>query len=342
MEAPGVSVIIPFFNVEKYIAECLESLLKQSYPALEFLFVDDCGQDSSVQIIEAFLSDHSELNGRIIRHDKNKGLSGARNTGIRQANGDYVLFLDSDDTLSPDAINIMVNAIEHEGTDIIVGNYEVFGDRIIDSDLHLPDGYYSGKDIMKTYSEGKWYVMAWNKLCRKEFLLDNELFFEEGLIHEDQIWSFKAAMRADSLQIVNAVTYRYRVRQSSIMTGMGINKDALSYVKVYDALSSFIMKEPEAMTADAYSLYEGKRSGILYSILEKNEKQLYKEIYHLFRAQSIISPIEAFRKKIIGAKNLVRDIHYCLPETLGCTYKHLFYFIYYRLRKRKIEGAVWE
>lgn len=338
----SVSVIIPVYNVEKYIAECLESLLGQSYPALEFLFVDDCGQDSSIQIIEAFLSKHTELNGRIIHHERNKGLSGARNTGLGAATGDYVFFLDSDDILSQDAISIMVNAIEQEGTDIIVGGYEVFGDRILNSDLHLPDGYYSGKEIMKTYSEGKWYVMAWNKLCRKGFLLDNELFFEERLIHEDQIWSFKAALKADSMQIVNAVTYRYRVRQSSIMTGMGINKDALSYVKVYDALHSFIMKEHEAMTADAYNLYEGKRSGILYSILEKNEKQLYKDIYHLFRHQCIISPIEAYRKSIIGVKNLVRDIHYCLPETLGCTYKHLFYLIYYRLRKRKIEGAVWE
>lgn len=342
METPKVSVIIPVYNVEKYIAECLESLLVQSYPVLEFLFVDDCGQDASVQIIETFLSDHSELNGMIIHHEKNKGLSGARNTGLMQAKGDYVLFLDSDDTLSQDAISIMVNAIEHEGTDIIVGNYEVFGDRILDSDLHLPNGYYSGKEIMKTYSEGRWYVMAWNKLCRKGFLLDNELLFEEGLIHEDQIWSFKAALKADSMQIVNAVTYRYRVRQSSIMTSMNVSKDVISYCKVYDVISSYIVKSGLETNCLAYSLFEGKRSAILYSLLQKGLNDEYYTAYSRFYDQCYIDPVKAFLSNVISIKELVRDIHYAFSKRIGAFYKRSFYFVYYKIRNRKIKGALWE
>lgn len=342
MDVPIISVIIPIYNVEKYIVECLESLLEQSCPSIEIIFIDDCGQDSSSAIVEEFLANHLGFNGRIIHHEKNKGLSGARNTGLRDAKGDYVLFLDSDDLLTTGALNSMIESIGDNEPDIVVFDYRVFGNRELNSDLHLLDGFYQGDEIMKSYSEGKWYVMAWNKLCKRDFLFDNSLYFEEGLIHEDQIWSFKVAIKARTMQICNRVTYLYRVRDSSIMTGTGISKDAHSYVKVYDAIQSFLREEKILVTPDIYNLYEGKRSGILYSILVKKNNSLYKEIYHLFRPQRIASPLKAFSQKIISGKNLVRDYHYCLPERLGRIYKQAFYLLYYKSRNRKIEGAVWE
>lgn len=332
-----ISVILPVYNVESYIVECLDSLLAQTESSFEVLIVDDCGQDSSIALIEDFLDAHKDFNAKILHHDKNKGLSGARNTGLRAASGDYVYFLDSDDRIPPTALEMLSEPLKRNDVDFVIGNYEVFGDLRMKSGLLLSRGLI--KDVLRTYVEGKWYVMAWNKLCRKQFLLDNQLFFEEGYIHEDQIWSFKVACKASSVYIVSDITYNYRVRQSSIMTGMGIQTDAASYVKVYEAISSFIKEEKLEYNPLVYSLFEGKRSGILYSLLVKKEYAVYESTYRAFYNQNYINPLKS--KGVLNIKELIRDLHYALPVSIGAIYKRLFYFLYYKARRKPIVGAVW-
>lgn len=336
----SVSVIIPVYNVEKYIAECLESLLGQSYPALEIIFVDDCGSDNSVTIIKNFISSHPQINATILHHENNRGLSAARNTGLIASCGDYVYFYDSDDKIPSDAIKMLVEPLSDKNYDMVIGGYDVFGDVILTSDLAIGRGALEGDAVLETYAEGKWYVMAWNKLCRRQFLLDNQLFFEEGYIHEDQIWSFKVACKASSVYVVPDITYNYRVRQSSIMTGMGIQKDAATYVKVYEAISRFIIDEHLEANPLVYSLFEGKRSGILYSLLEKKEYGVYDSTYRSFNRQNYINPLRS--KGVLNIKELIRDFHYALPVAMGAMYKRMFYFLCYKARRKPIVGAVWK
>lgn len=219
-----VSIIIPVYNVALYIKDCLISVLSQTYPNIECIIVDDCGQDDSMRIVKSVLatkSSHIEI--KIVTHKVNKGLSEARNSGIRNATGDYLYFLDSDDYIAKDTIERMVNMAEECAVDFIIGNVEAIGD---DSRqryyLRMKSGFLFGNEkISYTYSESQWYMMAWNKMVSRSFLLKNDIFFAPNIYHEDELWSFKLALLADSMAICDSVTYFYRIRkEGSIMSGL--------------------------------------------------------------------------------------------------------------------------
>ena len=336
-----VTIIVPIYNVSAYIERCWESLVKQTYKDLEILFIDDCGTDDSVEKLQKLIDTHPGIYCKILHHDHNRGLSAARNTGLMAATGDYVYFLDSDDDITEDCIERLVAPVMNDDVDIVVGNYRVVGGEA-HSPLLLDSGLLSSsKDVLASYAAGKWYVMAWNKLCRRDFLIDNNLFFREGLIHEDVLWTFQVACKAQSLYVCNDVTYNYNVRGASIMTSMSIERDLRVYLDVFDAIVDFVRSEQRELGVEEYRIIEGKKSGIIYSLLHNNEYDLYKMAYSRMKAQVYISPIRAWRKGVISTSYLIRDLHYALPTALGRLYKRLFYLCYYKLRGRQIEGLVW-
>ena len=336
-----VTIIVPIYNVSAYVERCWESLVKQTYKDLEILFIDDCGTDDSVEKLQKLIDTHPGIYCKILHHDHNRGLSAARNTGLMAATGDYVYFLDSDDDITEDCIERLVAPVMNDDVDIVVGNYRVVGGEA-HSPLLLNSGLLdSSKDVLASYAAGKWYVMAWNKLCRRDFLIDNNLFFREGLIHEDVLWTFQVACKAQSLYVCNDVTYNYNVRGASIMTSMSIERDLRVYLDVFDAIVDFVRSEQRELGVEEYRIIEGKKSGIIYSLLHNNEYDLYKMAYSRMKAQVYISPIRAWRKGVISTSYLIRDLHYALPTALGRLYKRLFYLCYYKLRGRQIEGLVW-
>lgn len=214
-----VSIIIPIYRVEPYIVRCIDSVLSQTYRDLEVILVDDCSPDSSMKLAKECV-DKSQLSKDIIfvylYHDYNRGLSAARNTGVVAATGDYIYFLDSDDELFPNCISILVNSLQNEKYDFVIGNYMPINSKIPLPKLELRDGVYYEKEIKELRSLDRWYVMAWNKLCRRAFVLDNQLFFLEGLVHEDDLWSFQLACVAQSMYVCSDITYKYYLRDSSI------------------------------------------------------------------------------------------------------------------------------
>lgn len=338
---PITSIIIPVYNVEPYIGACLDSLVAQNCGGgFEVIFVDDCGTDGSVRIIEDFIAAHPEIPCRLLHHERNRGLSAARNTGLDAAHGEYVLFLDSDDALTPDAVGLLTRPLENGRPDFLIGGYRLSDGSDPGSPLSLPEGQET--DVLGTYARGLWYVMAWNKLCNRKFLLDNKLYFREGLNHEDVLWTFKLACKAKSMYTVPAPTYIYNVRESSIMTSMSVRKDLYLYLDIFDEIRDFIVSEGLQHSREAYEIFEGKRCGIIYSLLHKGETVLYKESYGRFRAQCYVSPVEAKRCGMVGAKQLARDFHYVLPKGLGRLYKQAFYDIYYKFLGHSVDGLIWK
>ena len=336
-----VSIIVPVYNVSEYIERCWDSIRNQTYKNIEALFVDDCGTDDSVAKLEGCLAVSDAVEARILHHAKNRGLSAARNTGLEAATGDYVYFLDSDDDITEDCIESLVAPLSEKQYDFVVGDYSVVGDGGY-SPLSLSTGAVeTQEEVLRTYAAGEWYVMAWNKLCKRDFLIENDLFFKEGLIHEDVLWTFKVACKAANMYVVKRPVYNYYVRSSSIMTSMSIEKDVNIYVEVFGNIAAFVEEEDRMYGRYEYTLIEGKKSGILYSLLQKGEAELYSKSYQKFRKLPFTNPFEAYRKGVIGAGYFFRDIHYLLPEKLGCLYKKMFYLLVYKLRGRKIEGAVW-
>ena len=171
-----LSVVIPYYHVEKYIGACLALVSKIDQEACEVLLVDDCGSDGSAAIAEDYCARYS--NFRIIRREKNGGLSAARNMGLDEAKGEYVYFLDSDDDITEDCIEMLVSPLREKRYDFVVGDYSVVGEGGY-SPLSLSTGAVeTQEEVLRTYVAGEWYVMAWNKLCRRDFLVGNNLFFK--------------------------------------------------------------------------------------------------------------------------------------------------------------------
>lgn len=236
-----VSVIIPVYNVESYIRECLLSIMNQSYRDFEVILVDDCGSDRSLDVIYDLLSgkDEGDIDGikyRIIHHECNRGLSVARNTGIKASVGEWLFFLDSDDFLTCDALEVLMSHTGLEDIDMVIGAYEfVGGNMSLPTMTEFKHNIVNSSDVnlVELYTGKQIYSMVWNKLIYRSFLLNNNLFFVEGLFHEDELWTFSCLSCAHKIAISNKVTYYYVIRDTSIQR----NPDALfhneQYSKVY-------------------------------------------------------------------------------------------------------------
>lgn len=263
-----VSIIIPVYNVEEYIADCLNSVIDQTYQGdLECVIVDDCTPDNSCAIIEDILSDYKgNIEFKFIHHEHNKGLSGARNTGIDYATGDYLYFLDSDDEITKDCIEVLCSPLNNSAFDIVIGNYIEIPHNSTHHLMKLEGSIIGNKDIVGGYLGNTWYVMAWNKLCRKDFLLHNHLYFKEGLIHEDDLWNFEISCVADSIYISNKYTYKYRIRQNSIMTSSDNRKHWFAYFEVIDSMLSFIERLSSNSKFILYKYILAYQNRLLYVI----------------------------------------------------------------------------
>ena len=226
-----ISIIIPVYNVELYIRDCIESLINQTSNNFEAIFVDDCGVDKSIEIVKDYIIQGKLQNAFIIRRDRNGGLSAARNTGMENAHGKYFLFLDSDDYFPNNAIEVFSNVLSKKTYDIVVSGYKKIPQNIICLN-GLKKKELSGNEIAHNYYHNRIHVTAWNKLVRRKFIMNNKLFFEEGIIHEDILWSFLVMSKADTLCCIKEITYNYRERADSIITRKFGEKNITSLLKI--------------------------------------------------------------------------------------------------------------
>mgnify|MGYP000763179994 FL=1 len=212
-----ISIIIPIYNVAPYVERCLYSALNQSYEDIELVLVDDCGTDNSMNIVSEVVEKYvGNKKISLFKHEHNLGLSAARNTGIKNATGDYLLFLDSDDEIPLNAVELLLEAT-NENPDFVIGNIKVLGSDKFSFYFSIPSGVIQGNElILDSFIKDKWYSMAVNKLIKKEFLLNHHLFFKEGILHEDELWSFVLATKANKMSVVKDYTYHYYIRNDSI------------------------------------------------------------------------------------------------------------------------------
>lgn len=231
-----VSIVIPVYHVSAFIERCLDSVLGQTYPDIECILVDDCSPDNSVELIEAKIASYSgSMTFRILHHETNKGLSGARNTGIEASTGDYLYFLDSDDEITENCIELLADiASKHSGVDIVQGSSDVFEGSSLNKKYHIskkvPEFSNNPFWLKKSMLESENIPLtAWNKLIKRDFLLNGKLLYKEGIIHEDEHWNFFAAKKVTSMAFCRIPTYRHFIREGSIMTSKDRNKSISSW-----------------------------------------------------------------------------------------------------------------
>ena len=266
-----ISVIVPVFKVEKYIRNCVVSILRQTYDQFECIFVDDCTPDCSMEIVDSLLDGYKgNVEFKTVRHEKNRGLSAARNSGVKAATGDYVFFLDSDDELKEGAMGQFVEALNRVGeVDCLIGDIEVVGEMNY-KPIRAERRLNTLEDILSSYVRGEWYVMACGKLIRRAFFVRNDLWFKEGLLHEDELFSFQLALTATSMVLINVPVYRYVIRGGSITT----NKSEKNYRDFLWIISEKIRLTYERVPRSLQTLMYGYFVSLLfgYAVLILKEK----------------------------------------------------------------------
>ena len=236
--ALSISIIVPVYNVEKYIKDCFQSIVNQTYSGpMECLFIDDCGTDNSIQILKELIKAYNgPIEMRLLQHEKNKGLSGARNTGITNAKGDYLFFLDSDDQLYPYSISCLVDAALKENMpDMVLGSYLLnIANHPLNRNRFQYEVLTGQPDIAKAFLDGRLFCMAPNKLVRREFIVGNSLYFKEGIIHEDNLWSYQSFHMTQKVVTIPEKTYYYLIHDESIMSSSDSEKRLLSCKVIFD------------------------------------------------------------------------------------------------------------
>ncbi len=221
-----ISVIIPVYRVEAYLHRCMDSVLAQTYENMEIILVDDGSDDGCPAICDAY----AEQDGRVrVIHQKNAGLSGARNTGIEAAKGSYLAFVDSDDYLASDFLARLYEACVKTGSDMSVCRWEYVKGEAIPEKGSGETRIFTGRQMLANLyiPDGAYFVVAWNKLYKRE--LFETIRYPLGRIHEDEATTYRIYHQVKQAAYVDASLYGYFVTPSSITRGF--NPKRLDWVK---------------------------------------------------------------------------------------------------------------
>lgn len=224
MQSPLVTISIPIYKCEEFLEKCLLSVLNQTYKNLEVTLINDQTPDNSVEIAEKFITEHQLKNWKIYHLEENLGLSVVRNKGIDTAQGKYLFFLDSDDVITPDCIEIMVNIAEKEQLEMVVGNTIM---------VNLSDGrerdffrvnpnqntITNNEEVFRAFVNGQYASSSWNKLVLLDFIRKNQLYFTRGLFAQDELQSFQTALVLNRLGFVSfdKTTLYYYLHSKSVI-----------------------------------------------------------------------------------------------------------------------------
>lgn len=235
-----ISVVVPIFNVEKYLTECIESILNQTYKDFELILVNDGSTDNSLKICNEYLKKDERI--RVINKE-NGGLSSARNSGIEVAKGEYIAFIDSDDLINENMFEKMMKIAIEKNADIVQCNYQEFYDESeINSNIDISNEIEELNNIEalhKFYENGKsaCAVVAWNKIYKTK--LFNDVRYPFGRVHEDVFTTHKLLYKANKIICIKDKFYYYRQRANSITTNK-YNKKRLDILDAIEERANFL------------------------------------------------------------------------------------------------------
>ena len=269
-----VSVIVPVYNVEKYLDECVYSLIHQSYKTIEIILVDDGSTDQSGVKCDFWKEKDNRI---IVIHQENKGISGARNSGIDVASGDYLAFVDSDDYVEENYIELMYHEMAKNNCDFVMCNFISFDEeqQRFDGKNRIYDAFMNSEEFMKmVYTYPGFYVLAWNKLYKKELFQKTRY---ETRRNEDSALISKLVFQCNKIQCISVPLYFYRQRENSLMhdkNELGLLEGELSWIKRDIKLYRTLKKEE--LMHWAIKLYCNKIVE-KYEVLDNDNKKKYQK-----------------------------------------------------------------
>ncbi|EWM58935.1 glycosyltransferase [Streptococcus thermophilus] len=251
---PLISIIVPTYNVEKYIRTCIESILDQTYRNIEVIIVNDGSTDQSLAVISDLICSHHNIK---VINQKNQGLSVARNTGIDAATGKYIAFVDADDKIKPDFVSSLYQIADKTGADIVRGSFRDFNGNIPKGwvpDFNVPTN--CGTIVLDQFLSSNIACVVVSSIYRLDFINSNHIRFTPGIIFEDIDFTARAYMLAKLVATSPETDYAYRInRPGSILTTNNAQQMSLSFEKI---ISQFI------------SMLKHEESDVLHSLILKS------------------------------------------------------------------------
>ena len=294
-----LSIIIPVYNTETYLRKCVESLLNQdlSQTEYEIILVDDCSTDSCGQLCDDFSTQCDNI--RVIHHQRNKGLSAARNTGIVSAAGKFIQFVDSDDYLVPNVLRSIVTKMEHDNLDILRINYQnvtstgmVFEpNKYSKPFVYYDEDFFNGITFLNEKLGFACYAVQF--VVKASILQQTKNFFKEGIYYEDIEWTPRIILQAQRVASSSLIVYNYLYRQDSITRNVDLDKKRKAITDKLSILDSFI---PLRKSIDDGKWFDGMTSRMSLSILTETSRWFYSDrgnIIHELKKRSVF-PLSFF------------------------------------------------
>lgn len=313
-----LSIIVPIYNVEDYLEECLESLYNIKNIELEIVLVNDGSKDNSFKIMEKFKDMYPEKT--VLINKENGGLSSARNAGMKAAAGEYISFIDSDDFIDVDEFERFFKEGQKDKLDVIVGNMRYYtpektGDPLFRSDMIKNSGILKGVDFFwELFQKPKCFrEEVVDDIYRREFLLKNDIWFNENIVHEDSEFTPLVYLKAEKVRYIDRAFYFYRQRTGSIMNKVS-EKSIVSLESIcerffdeYKKLGS--VKGKEVLSALILSFY----SVVVYKRYNgagdwKRVHKRYKELYSALKNSKKVEPEEFLLSFSVFIPNTLRKI----------------------------------
>lgn len=258
-----ISIIIPVYNVEKYIQRCLKSVMIQNANVanIECIIIDDKSTDKSFEIISKTINEYDgAIKFLLLRNECNLGVSISRNKGMESATGDFILFLDSDDYFTADCVETLVKGYsDHPEADIIIGNTEECLSKKAIHNICTPCYIGNGLDSRRWMLNEK-KCFTWNRLIRREIIVKNHIYFTPSIVYEDILWTYQLYKYISSIYLLPNITHYYEYNPTSI-TKLSSQKAEL-HVKSYTKVCIGILK-----TDYEHSLFIQQHLFILWAIL---------------------------------------------------------------------------
>lgn len=292
-----VSIIIPIYNVEKYVKECLLSVFNQTYKNIELIIVDDRGADESMTIVNDMLK-RCPFKFTVITQDKNYGVSEARNRGINQAAGEYIFFLDSDDLITSNCIEVLYNSMIEYGADLVISDHKIFynynKDEVLSNIIKNKNRKVQCFNV--NYDEQNDYI--WNVLYKKDLIIDNEIYFEKDIkFAEDALWITLVQFKAKKMIRIDAETYLYRItNQSSCISLCSKDKYVENLILVIEKLFDYIKS----------GKYSDREKGVIISRIRSYKNGIYSSIV-LYKTRKEDISYDKLKKVKVSIKDIVNS-----------------------------------
>lgn len=304
-EMPRISVIVPVYRVEKYLPQCLDSIVGQSYKDLEIILIDDGSPDKCGEICDEYAVRDERI---MVIHKENSGLSAARNDGIDRAAGDWIAFVDSDDWCEPDYYEKLLEAAGENAPDVIIagGYYKEYHQKRKEVRHFNEACFYKDKEHLEDLrAQITVFGLPWDKLYRASFLKENGFRYDASVrACEDFLFNFQVFDKAGCVGLVPAIGYHYRQVAASIANGFNPDKPEINYAflsRLHDSAAESIASEKirdgfnaVAMSTVAVSL----KSYFFHPKNPKKKTELYKELYDMidrpYYREAVYSPSDRY------------------------------------------------